>query len=48
MDDSNGRSLANQVGEEIISGASLMVCRGADGEIGGTAWDEDIVVVCIK
>jgi general secretion pathway protein G len=48
MDDSNGRSVANEVGEEIIPGACLLVCRGADGEIGGTGWDEDIVVVCIK
>jgi len=48
MDDSDGQNLANQVGEEIISGACLIVCRGADGEIGGTGWDEDIVVVCIK
>ena len=48
MDDSNGRSIANEVGEEIISGACLLVCRGADGEIGGTGWDEDIIVVCIK
>ena len=48
MDDSDGQTLANEVGEEIISGACLIVCRGADGEIGGTGWDEDIVRICIK
>lgn len=48
MDDSSGRSIANEVGEEIISGACLLVCKGADGEMGGTGWGEDIVVVCVK
>jgi len=48
MDDSDGQTLAKEVGEEISWGACLIVCRGADGEIGGTGWDEDIVRICIK